>query len=304
MQNTNGDGARADERSVALPQDCQYLQNAEDCVVAEGASAFTHLARVKIRGRSTRAYVKAYQSGDTAQLIGEVVGYTLARRAGLPQPEVAGLIHVPRSVLLGLPQKSKIAFDDPHLCFATAEVLDANEGRVRSFATVENVASASNWTIIGRQALQKFAETWPHFSKMVAIDAWTANVDRNLQNVLWVSASEFKLIDHGQLFGGYQINAGNYIPWPACHCAAETAFPSKLVDELLKMPPILSDSSKASIVNCAEQISCVYGQSRSELDFWLQGASADFVHRAHHWLWARTETPSRYLSTTVGMLDV
>ena len=81
----------------------QYVTALEP--VAFGRDSYTHLALINFEGKTRRWYVKFITDRNDADgslpvrgLINEIVGYTLAHHAGLPQSQSA-LIRVTHSVL-------------------------------------------------------------------------------------------------------------------------------------------------------------------------------------------------------------
>ena len=298
------------QRLVALPSDCQYVQPVPDQHPHGGLSAFTHLARVNIRGIEARAYVKAYDRRSTAKTLGEVIGYTLGSHAELPQPAMAALVAVPGVVLrqkaVGMHRADGTAleFDDQHICFATLEVVGYEGGRVRSFAAVNGWSDSR----IARDELEcilfPWAEKWPHFGRLAAFDAWVANVDRNLGNVLWISDKQFLVIDHGELFAGLAAPVDGNDSWPAVETHTGQMFPHKLMDTLIQLRPDLSPKIIVDTVAGCVRMTHAYAAARDELNYWLSGNSDAVRFRAHRWLWKRLDDENlvRVVNRLMGQL--
>lgn len=115
--------------SLALLEPAQYKRGLGP--VSAGRRALTHLALIDMGGRLTRCYVKAAPPpppGRPARgLLNEIVGYTLAHHAGVPQP-AGGLIRLAAAQLAavhaGLP-----ADGGDVICFVSAEAHDARDPR-------------------------------------------------------------------------------------------------------------------------------------------------------------------------------
>ena len=283
-------------RLVAMPADCEYLQPVLGAQIREGKVAFTHLARVKIRGLNARAYVKEYDRRSPAKTLSEVLGYTLASHTNLPQPAMAALVSVPGRVLsqlsTGRPgiDGRAFEFDDQHVCFATIEVVGHEGGRVRSFA------AAKGWCDDPQidpsdleRTLFEWAAKWPHFGRLQAFDAWIANPDRNLGNVLWVSDKHFVVIDHGEMFDGLRRVDGINLAWPAIFDDPAAVHPHKLLDAMIRLRPEFPSATAAAVSQGCDALNDAYIRSRDELNFWLAGASNSVRLRAHHWLWKRLD---------------
>jgi len=268
---------------VALPDECQYVHATGDAMPLSGVIALTHVALIVHRGRQVRAFIKAYDKRNSAKLLAEVLGYTLAHFTGVPQPAGAGILFVPGAKLRELAHKklgtpaAQIQYDDDHLCFASVEVTDHNGGRVRTFG------QATDWTAVGPREQEKaffqLVNKWPHFAPLAALDAWLANQDRNLGNVLWVSEKNFVVIDHGEILAGYSALAQ----------PCDTVFKHMFVDQIRIYRPKFPHKTLTACVDGCRAVSVGYAAARNDLNYWCSGRSQDLPYLAHVWLWKRLD---------------
>lgn len=292
MSATHGDTV------VASTDECQYVLATGGAMPSSGLMALTHVALIVHRGIQVRAFVKAYDKHDSFKLLAEIVGYTLAHFTGIPQPGGAGILFVPGAKLRELAQKKlgtqtdNIQFEDDHLCFATVEVVDADGGRVRTFG------QATDWEAIGSKQQKKafftLVEKWPHFARLVALDACIANEDRNLGNVLWVSEKSFVVIDHGEIFARYSALARPF----------DTAFKHLLVDLIRRYRPKFPHKTLTSCLDECHAISVGYAAARDDLNYWCSGDLNTLAYETHVWLWKRLDgdTLTRVVRHAAGEL--
>jgi hypothetical protein len=164
--------------------------------VATGQDAFTHKALVAFHdGTIVDAYVKVYcQRQAPKGLVNEVTGYVLAKGDGLPVPQRAAVL------LLTAEQSSFLPSD--------AQPLITPDGHVVAWCvqSVGGQTPLQAFNLFGDPAglptlLQDFSR-WANLSKVVSLDAWLLNEDRNMGNLVRVSAGMYALIDHGRICTG------------------------------------------------------------------------------------------------------
>ena len=258
--------------------------------VAGGKDARTHLALINHNNATRRWYVKLVpRASATAAglpvrgLINEIVGYTLAHHAGLPQPQCA-LIRVPHTVLRAmhgnLGEDANPAADN-EVCFASLEAHDPrhrNEGMAkllyRDFADIQS----------------KLLD-WSDLPAVMAFDTWVANIDRNTGNLIQVGPGEFSVIDHGRILTGPH--------WEVNDLKSGDDYANMLMDTLFdskKLPlPV-----KSRIVHSARRFLDVYRKAEAELIYWF-GTDPDKLE-ARQFLHMRTSSALPMLKSRVGLV--
>lgn len=252
--------------------------------LAEGKRALTHLALIDIDGTLRRCYVKAFATDDAQPadrpwrcLLNEIVGYTVAHHAGLPQPH-AGLIRLQREQLLLLFPKARIQ-EDGIVCFVSVEAHDpANSTTGMAKALFSALAD-----------LQQELLGWKRFAAVMAFDTWLANVDRNTGNLIRIGPREFSIIDHSDVLTGPR--------WRAEDLDGSMDFPNKILDLAFKADA-LPLPIKSAIVDSATRLWHVYRKAEPELAFWLGGDGL----RAWHFIWRRVETAEPLLRQRVQLV--
>ena len=128
------------------------------------------------------------------ELINEILVYIVAKSLNLPVVDS----------FLGI-------VDSATLSLKKAPTASKNQ----SFVFLSKISSAKDMKFHVLSACDKMNKKisedlleWLLLGPSLALDAWVANVDRNLGNILYAGPQEFMLIDHGQSFGGPR-NWGN-----------------------------------------------------------------------------------------------
>ena len=116
----------------------------------------------------------------------ELVCGCLAQQLGLPAPEVFWL-WAPKGTLAG---SKLVRHNQGALCVATRDL---------GGETFNQFLNANT------DAAVRLLRNWPELGKVIAFDEWTANIDRNLDNIIY-AAEALHIIDHAEAFGG-QIRA-------------------------------------------------------------------------------------------------
>lgn len=120
--------------------------------------------------------------GTNKTLVAELVCCCLAHELGLPAPAVY-LVRIPPGAL----KNSKLAHANAEtLCVATQDLGGETFTQLLDADSKFAVALLRNW---------------PELAKVVAFDGWTANIDRNLGNIIY-SHESLCIIDHAEAFGG------------------------------------------------------------------------------------------------------
>ena len=258
--------------------------------VSAGHDAHTHLAFINHRGDMRRWYVKLVPNGNGTSglppvrgLINEIVGYTLAHHAGLPQPQAA-LIRVTHAVLHSMHKDLGENADSPlgsEICFAS---LEAHNPRQRDTGMVKLLYR--DFAEIRTKLLD-----WKDLPAVMAFDTWVANVDRNTGNLIQVDRGQFEVIDHGRILTGPH--------WEVNDLKSNDDYANKLMDILFdskKLPlPV-----KSAILHSARRFYDVYRKAKPELDFWF-GTNPDKLE-ANWFLEKRVLSANLLLKKRVGLV--
>lgn len=122
------------------------------------------------------------------QLCNELVAHSLAREVGLPIPDC--YLGLARPDVLTVTE-APVVTDGSRLVFVSVDVKVPN-------VTYRLKGSDAG----GRKALFDQITKWGDLGHLYAFDAWIANVDRHMGNLLFGGENEFWLIDHGHCFTG------------------------------------------------------------------------------------------------------
>lgn len=240
--------------------------------------ALTHIALFTER---RHVFVKAYPAEAPQGLINDIIGYLMARHAGIDQPP-GGIIALPAHALA----KVGIATQSPAVwCFTSTSCIDLNDRRHGSLAALFGNNLESVRTIL---------EGWPGFAQLVAFDTWLSNVDRNTGNLMLTGANTLCPIDHSDILTGPA--------WTFEHLVdAESEWTmNKLIDIIWPMDN-LPLPIRSAILNSAERFQKVYAQARSDLYYWLDSENTT-AHRGHHFIWKRSETCKAILANQLSMI--
>jgi hypothetical protein len=120
--------------------------------------------------------------GSGTSLVAELVCGCIARRLGLPAPEVFVVTVKPGTLQRsGLTKKRESS-----LCVATRDL---------GGATFTQLLNDDD------DAAVQLLHQWTELNKVAAFDEWTANPDRNMGNLIY-AAQALYIIDHADAFGG------------------------------------------------------------------------------------------------------
>lgn len=123
-----------------------------------------------------------FRIGTTQALAAELVCGCLAQQLNLPAPEVF-VLSVPKGSLSG---SKLVRRGQGTICVATRDL---------GGETFNQFLNAN------ADAAVCLLRNWPELGKVIAFDEWTANIDRNLDNIIY-SAETLHIIDHAEAFGG------------------------------------------------------------------------------------------------------
>lgn len=171
--------------------------------VGEVGIEYTHLASLSVAPGlpNVRAYVKIYpthyDSGRAARgLVNEVVGYFCADCAGLPVPQLAGLIALEVSQLASAPK-----WLDPSEPVVGWWTQDVDHPSIRATWNLDALPKDSPAQQQAIASAREFLFKHGGTPAVVALDDLVANIDRNLGNLL-AGSGKLTLIDHGQSLTG------------------------------------------------------------------------------------------------------
>jgi hypothetical protein len=252
--------------------------------MGDGKRALTHLAHVRVNDLTHRAYVKAYPNHLPRGLTNEVVGHALAKIHGLPQPD-SYLVDVPRDALLSLYPEVTIP-DSAVTCFCSVEEADRfgrTVGSAKMFFGDANVAGLAE-KLVG----------WSGCAALVAFDQWLANNDRNTGNLLYEGRGKFMIIDHGEILTGAN--------WKQADLKCEAYVVNKVLDLVLDPTGCVSGVLASAIVLAAERLQSVYADAIPVLSERLNGSCGSDEHRAHFYIWKRSEITVDLIKTRLGAL--
>lgn len=240
--------------------------------------ALTHIALFTER---RHVFVKAYPAEAPRGLINDIVGYLMARHAGIDQPP-GGIIALPAQALA----RAGITTTEPAIwCFTSTSCIDLNDRRHGSLAALFGSNLESVRTIL---------EGWPGFAQLVAFDTWLANVDRNTGNLMLTGANTLCPIDHSDILTGpaWQFDelVANEDQWTM----------NKLIDIIWPIDT-LPLPIRSAILNSAERFQKVYASAREDLHHWLS-SSDNTLHRGHHFIWKRSESCKDILANKLSMI--
>jgi hypothetical protein len=199
-----------------------------------------------------RAYFKTETNGYA--MLNEEIGYILAYCAGLPQPK-AGKIWIHGSVMH---QFNCIKWPDPSqhaLCWVTYEAEDRLGQPAPSIKA--SVASRTDTSVLELQVIFLKLKL---LGRLIAFDAWVANVDRNIGNILLVGTDSFIVIDHGAILGGAD--------WPIwMHTNPNNYVETKVLDGVFSSPEKnLSLPTKNAIIEEAKLLSTAWQLAATPLE--------------------------------------
>lgn len=226
-------------------------------------------------------YVKAYPTEAGRGLLNDIVGYLMAYHAGIDQPP-SGIINLSAETLAQVGIQTSA---DAVWCFVSTACSDLNRRGHGSLAALFNH---------DLQSVRGILENWPGFAQLVAFDTWLANVDRNTGNLIMTGKNRLVPIDHSDILTGPLWSFEDLIQ----HEDAWTL--NKLIDiiwpvELLPLP------IRSAILKSADRFQSAYAAAREDLYSWLSNGHRD-THRAHHFLWRRSESCKGVLPTKVSLI--
>ena len=258
--------------------------------VSAGHDAHTHLAFINHRGDMRRWYVKLVPNGNGTPglppvrgLINEIIGYTLAHHAGLPQPQAA-LIRVTHTVLHSMHKDLGQDADSPsgsEICFASLEAHNPRQRHTGMVKLLYRDCAEIQTKLLG----------WKDLPAVMAFDTWVANVDRNTGNLIQVGRGQFDVIDHGRILTGPH--------WEVSDLKSDDDYANKLMDTLFD-PKKLPLPVKSAILHSARTFQEVYSKAKPELNIWF-GADPD-KREAHDFLQKRVLSAAPLLKQRVGLV--
>lgn len=159
--------------------------------------------RVSVDGQSSICYIKpapdTIRATPNLELVGEAIGFVLAKGSDLCVPKVAGVIEltrdqIPSAVLDQLAAKSCGAIQDTYLSWFSEDMV---------YPSIKQAVTSSIPQLQERRLKRtaKALERHPDVPAIISFDEYLTNTDRNLGNLLRTATNRLMLIDHGRLFG-------------------------------------------------------------------------------------------------------
>lgn len=221
-------------------------------VVGEGKTATTLLTSVVWNdGKARRTYFKIFSKQLKLGVLNELTGYLLAKACNLPLPSHAGIIRIPEGMIQN---------QDEFL----PEAFVVSEAPGKTPTTICQITDQ----ITKQQfiAVLKMLEGWPKLNETVAFDDWTANTDRNLQNIVVDGPGRIFLIDHSNLpvkptWEPQDLNPGS-------------EYENKL-SNILKVAQNGTLPQKRAIAVAATEHPKAYNDAISELQYWWDSILSD-----------------------------
>lgn len=213
--------------------------------VGEGRTASTLLVSVVWGdGKPRRTYFKLFPKTLPLGVLNEITGYLLAKACGLPLPSHAGIIRVPKGLLENQDEFLPHAF-----------VVSEAPGR-----TPTTICQLTD-PITKRQleAVMGLLRDWSKLNDTIAFDDWTANSDRNLQNIVVDGPGRLYLIDHSNLPVKPDWSASDLKP---------TEEYRNILTNILRIAQDGSLPQKRAIAVAATQHPAAYNEVIEELEYW------------------------------------
>lgn len=236
-----------------------------------------------------RAYFKTDPVGYA--MLNEEIGYVLARCTQLPQP-LAGKIWIQGDVMHTL---DPIRWPDPTthaLCWVSYEVHDRLGQPAPSIKARINVGASETEMIA---ELQPIFKKFKLLGRLIAFDAWIANIDRNIGNVLLVDSDSFMIIDHGAILGGSN--------WPdAIHDQPDNYVKTKVLDVIFPSPEkTLTLPIKSAIIKEAALMQQAWKLAEPWFDNNLLFPSGEVFAKARMFLQFRSTAITQHLREHTGL---
>jgi hypothetical protein len=183
-----------------------------------------------LNGEPAEAVIKEL---DRKQLANEIIGYSLALAAGLRIPKAFLAVSnkslgFPGALSAPAALQSKTGIADGLLLFAStvsgSPLLSCYE--TMEWPTDDGDATGDDIPDDGEASVKDILAGWDQLNQTIAFDAWLANYDRNMGNLLLGEDDEVWLIDHTHILDGPLWSAetlsdphkscGNYLYGKAC----------------------------------------------------------------------------------------
>jgi hypothetical protein len=121
------------------------------------------------------------------EMVNELISFVFARQLLLPIPDLLLAQAAPSDLAA---TKGALTRDGRRLVLASVDV------------SVPSITFRYTQDVPGRARLLAAVTAWPPLGRLYGFDAWIANVDRHMGNLLFGSGAEAWLIDHGYAFTG------------------------------------------------------------------------------------------------------
>jgi hypothetical protein len=240
-----------------------------------------------------RAYFKTDPSAYA--MLNEEIGYMLAKSANLPQPN-AGRIWIQGAVLHEFDPKRWPDSTKPGLCWVTYEAKDRSGKPAPSIKAKLNISSSTPITPELTKLITGIFSKLKLLARLIDFDAWVANIDRNIGNILLTSPDSFVLIDHGAILGGPL--------WPAALHSNPDAYAKNMILDHIYSPAkdTLSLPIKNAIVKECDALVRAYDDSSAWLNQILAPAKGPAFFAAHQFLRQRAASTVNHMREQTGLV--
>lgn len=209
---------------------------------SEGNSALTHQGWLRdASGKLKRAWFKLLTAADR-QFVNEITGYLLARHCQLPCPQEAFIVHVPVDTLSRL---------HPHVTF------DSTRETLPLWASLDLEGRSARYHFhTPTDLLTKELLGWDFLIDAVAFDEWIANMDRNMENLIYLGKKRWALIDHGNIIGS-----------PAW-ATPDASMRTRNVLKMLAWPGAIAPKDEDALIASTEGHAFPFSQAIAEMRHW------------------------------------
>ncbi len=240
-----------------------------------------------------RAYFKTDPVGYA--MLNEEIGYVLARAAQLPQPDAAK-IWIAGTVMHAFDPTRWPDPAQPALCWVSWEATDRLGHPAPSIKAKLQFGPSTLVTPALLKAIQDIFLKFKLLGRLIAFDAWVANIDRNIGNVLLVDSHSFLIIDHGAILGGASWS-------PAMHAAPDQYVETKILDGIFDPPAnSLPLPTKSAIIKESALLESAWQQSAPWLATTLDPARGTAFSQAHDFLRFRASAITMHLRQRTGIV--
>lgn len=218
-------------------------------VVSQGVGN-THIAKITDEnGKKREVYASMYpQKTHPRSLVNEITAYLLASKMNLPTPPKAWIVFAPITDLIKI---------YPNTTF------NPNQSDFPLWCTskISGKSAKTIYTTVTSSLLKDLAN-WKSMPDVIAFDEWTANIDRNIGNLIRTSKSNYIIIDNEDIATGRN--------WTEKTLNPLSQSDNKLVNILFGNSGAISLPIKNKMVLSAEDHSDTFTSASPKLKQWWE----------------------------------